>query len=295
MLTKSSPLATKSVSQFTSTITARAPSALATATLAPSAATRPADLSALAMPVLRISSTAASMSPPGSGNAFLHSIMPDPVRSRSSFTSAAVISFVLSSRSFFSCLVVSLFLRVVLLLRRGALGLLHDPLDRLLIAALDLGRGALIHLDELVAGRGLQRGRMAVDHRIGRTAHVDLNRARGVVVAGDDVVDIVRAVVGIDHADHRDAQGLGLGHRDLLMADVDHQQRVGETRHVLDAAQAALEFFELAREAEGLFLAKTLEAAVLLHGLEVLQATDGLTDGLEVGEHAAQPALVHVG
>src|SRR3569623_1215140 len=38
------------------------------------------------------------------------------------------------------------------LLRRGALGLLHDPLDRLLIAALDLGRGALVHLDDLVPG-----------------------------------------------------------------------------------------------------------------------------------------------
>src|SRR5690606_10224300 len=58
----------------------------------PSAATRLAFLSALARPDLRSASAAASMSPLFSVRAFLHSIMPAPVRSRSSLTMDAVIS-----------------------------------------------------------------------------------------------------------------------------------------------------------------------------------------------------------
>src|SRR5688500_17105079 len=58
----------------------------------PSAATRPAFLSALARPCLRSHSAEMSSSPLFSVSAFLHSIMPAPVRSRSSLTRDAVIS-----------------------------------------------------------------------------------------------------------------------------------------------------------------------------------------------------------
>src|SRR5688500_6931607 len=88
--TKFSSLATKSVSELISTITALPPF-WATA-MRPSAAMRLAFLSALARPDLRSHSAAASMSPLFSVSAFLHSIMPAPVRSRSSLTREAVIS-----------------------------------------------------------------------------------------------------------------------------------------------------------------------------------------------------------
>jgi hypothetical protein len=58
----------------------------------PSAAVRPDFLAALARPLVRSQSTAASMSPSVSVSAFLASIMPAPVDSRSSFTCAAVIA-----------------------------------------------------------------------------------------------------------------------------------------------------------------------------------------------------------
>src|SRR5262245_38840100 len=81
--------ATKSVSEFTSTI---APFCAATnSPIRPSAATRPAFLAAFDNPFLRSQSTAASMSPLVSASAVLQSIMPAPVLSRSSFTIAAVI------------------------------------------------------------------------------------------------------------------------------------------------------------------------------------------------------------
>src|SRR5690606_36579878 len=52
----------------------------------PSAAVRPAFLSAFAIPLARSQSTAASISPLVSASAALQSIMPAPVRSRSSLT-----------------------------------------------------------------------------------------------------------------------------------------------------------------------------------------------------------------
>src|SRR5215470_2638321 len=81
--------ATKSVSELTSTTTPFWPSSARP--MRPSAATRPAFLTALARPFLRSESTAASMSPSVSCSAALQSIMPAPVRSRSSFTICAVI------------------------------------------------------------------------------------------------------------------------------------------------------------------------------------------------------------
>ncbi len=62
----------------------------------PSAAVRPDFFAALAWPDLRIASMAASISPLASTSAPLHSIMPAPVRSRSSFTNAAEIAMVKS-------------------------------------------------------------------------------------------------------------------------------------------------------------------------------------------------------
>src|SRR5690625_4864009 len=85
-------LATKSVSQLISTSTAL-PLSWAPM-MRPSAATRPAFLSALARPCLRSHSMAVSTLPSFSTRAFLHSIMPAPERWRSSLTSCALICMV---------------------------------------------------------------------------------------------------------------------------------------------------------------------------------------------------------
>src|SRR5439155_18521715 len=60
--------------------------------ISPSAATRPALLAAAAKPFFLSQSTAASISPPLSPSALLQSIIPAPVFSRNSLTSAAVTS-----------------------------------------------------------------------------------------------------------------------------------------------------------------------------------------------------------
>ena len=90
--TKSSFFATKSVSQFTSTTAPVLPSFEIYALTTPSAVTRLAALLALAPLLMRSCSSAAFRSPFDSTSAFLHSIMPRPVISRSSLTILAVIS-----------------------------------------------------------------------------------------------------------------------------------------------------------------------------------------------------------
>src|SRR5580700_11083830 len=90
-----SVLATKSVSQFSSTSTpAWVPSS--SAATRPLAAVRMARLFTSLAPLRRSNSSAACRSPLASSGAFLQSIMPAPVCSRSRFTSAAV-KFAMSS------------------------------------------------------------------------------------------------------------------------------------------------------------------------------------------------------
>mmetsp|Transcript_77373 Transcript_77373/g.129856 ORF Transcript_77373/g.129856 Transcript_77373/m.129856 type:complete len:210 (+) Transcript_77373:458-1087(+) len=84
-----SPRATKSVSQLTSMSTPKREPGWMYDPTAPSAAMRPAFLSALARPFLRSHSAAASTSPPFSCSAFLQSIIPAPETFRSADTSFA--------------------------------------------------------------------------------------------------------------------------------------------------------------------------------------------------------------
>ena len=81
---KSALLATKSVSQFSSS------SDVPECATRPLAAVRPARLPTSLAPLIRRISTALSKSPSASSSAFLQSIIPAPVRSRSFLTSAAV-------------------------------------------------------------------------------------------------------------------------------------------------------------------------------------------------------------
>ena len=93
-------LATKSVSELTST-TAAVLSSFTTTVQRPSAAILPAFFSAFACPFFLKYSTASSMLPSVSPNAFLQSIIPAPVNSRSSFTIAAVIAIFIFLHLFF--------------------------------------------------------------------------------------------------------------------------------------------------------------------------------------------------
>ena len=82
--------------------------------------------------------------------------------------------------------------------------------------------------------------------------------------------------------------------REVLLVGVDDPDRRRHLGHVADTAEAALQLVLLAGQHQDFLLGATLEATGLLHGLELLEALQALVHGGEVGEHAAQPALVHV-
>jgi hypothetical protein len=134
----------------------------------------------------------------------------------------------------------------------------------------------------------------ALLNRVCHRGDVQPDGADGVIVAGNDEVHTVRIAVGIDDAENRNAQLVGFLDGNVLVHHVHHEQRIRQAAHVLDAADAALELFQVALHGQRLALREQLEGTVLGLGLQVVQALDGLTDGLVVGEHPAQPALVHI-
>ncbi|CAG9262138.1 hypothetical protein PUN4_410040 [Paraburkholderia unamae] len=115
----------------------------------------------------------------------------------------------------------------------------------------------------------------------------------GVVVTRDHVIDAFRRVVRIDHGDHGDAQLVRFRHGNLVVADVDHEDRVRNAAHVLHAADRLLQLGDFAFEQERFLLAHLLELARFHGCFHVLQALDRNLQRLEVGQHTAEPACVH--
>src|SRR6266851_946285 len=278
---KASLRATKSVSELTST-TAPAWPPVATPT-SPSAATRPAFLAAAARPFLRSQSTAPSISPDVSPSARLQSIMPAPVFSRSSLTSDAVISAIISTSG---KPLSSARLGARFFARRRRLG----SISRLEIGD-DLARNLRLGAD-VDAGAGELR-LQAVEHGTGDEVAIEMNGAHGVVIARNGISDAVGRGIRIENGDNRDLEHVGLVDRDRLLVGVDDEEHVGQTAHLLDAAKRALELVAVARQLEKLALG---QAALRLGDplVELAQAADRVRDGLEIGQHAAEPAVVDV-
>ena len=86
----------------------------------------------------------------------------------------------------------------------------------------------------------------------------------------------------------------GLGNGVVLLPGVHHEQRAGETVHLLHAAQILLQLIHLMEQLDDFLLGKHIEGAVLLHLLQLRQPVHPGAHGLEVGEHTAQPAGVDI-
>src|SRR5579863_961008 len=173
--------------------------------------------------------------------------------------------------------------------------LAHVGLRTLPAARLFLARvTGLVELDELVLANGhLRHGLLALEHRVGDAGGVQVNGAHGVIVARDHVLDAIGRAVGVDDRHDRNAELLRLVNRYVLVTDVDHKQGIGQGLHVLDAAEASLELDHLAPQLRRLLLTAFVQRAGSGQLGDLRQPLDGLADGLEVGEHAAEPALVH--
>src|SRR6266536_1551092 len=157
------------------------------------------------------------------------------------------------------------------------------------------GRLRLVGTVRLASGVGGGRRprHQALGDGVGDHPGQQRSAADRVVVARDLVVDLVRVAVGVEDRHHRDAQLASLADRDVLLLVVDHPDGARHALHVPDAAQRPLQLVLLPAEDQLFLLGERRVAAGLLQDLELLQPLQSLVDGREVGQHPAQPALVH--
>ena len=77
------------------------------------------------------------------------------------------------------------------------------------------------------------------------------------------------------------------------MLNVDHEQSVRQTTHVLDTAQRALQLLQLTAAHQRFFLGQLFKSTIFTLGFQITQTTYRLTDSLVVGQHTAQPAVIN--
>ncbi len=258
---------------------------------------RPLRLAAEAWPFTRRISIALSMSPCASARAALQSMIPAPVRSRSSLTSRRLDVPAVGAHELASW-PVSAGAASLLCCRGGGLGCL---LGLLLGALLGLAALALLFLAPPALGLlGLALGlRLAVGLRglvdgLADRADHEVARADRVVVAGHGVRGRHGIDVGVDQPDDRDPQALGFAHRDLLGLEVDDQRGLRQPLHVPHATEVVLELRELGLARHPLLGGKQIQLPRVLELRQLVQAVDAGRHRVEVGEQAAQPALVDV-
>ena len=273
---------TGSVSQPTATIAPTSPETVARTS--PSVVARPAFLPAAAMPCSRRSRWAASTSPPVSSSARLAAIIPAPVRSRSSLTRLAEI-WTWLTRPPPAC-------RDTGTGSGSAAGSGAASASASGSAGpLRLGLGLLGRRGREVGGLGAL---LALGDRLAERVHDQAARADRVVVARDHEVGLVRVAVRVHERDHRHPEPPRLAHRELLLAQVDDEDRVRLLAHVGDAAEVRLELLELVLHRDPLLGRQQLELALVAQAAQLVEVLDPLGDRAPVGEQAAEPAVVHV-
>src|SRR5690606_4591339 len=130
------------------------------------------------------------------------------------------------------------------------------------------------------------------EYSVGHTLDVQSDSLARVIVTRNDMLDAFGRMVGINHGHNGNTQRPGFGYGDLVIADVDHEQGVGQVVHVLDAADGLIKLVELTFEHQRFFLGHVLGGAFGLLSFHFLQTLDRAFYGLEVGHHATQPTAV---
>ena len=80
----------------------------------------------------------------------------------------------------------------------------------------------------------------------------------------------------------------------MLLARVNYEHGAGELLHILYAGKVLFQLFLLGLELNDFLLGEIRKVAVRFHLLDLAELCYTGLDSLEVGEHAAQPALVYI-
>jgi hypothetical protein len=96
--------------------------------------------------------------------------------------------------------------------------------------------------------------RDAVDGGAGNQVAIQRNGAAGVVIARHHEGDALGVGIGIDDRGNGNVEPLRFLDRDVFLVGVDHEDHVGKTAHVLDAAERTVELVALALQRQPLLL-----------------------------------------
>ena len=138
------------------------------------------------------------------------------------------------------------------------------------------------------------RARDSIDRSFRNEVAIERYRAARIVIPRNDISDAGRIAVGVDDGGHWNIEALSLLDRNVFLVGVDHEQKIGDAAHVLDAAERAIELVALALHRQALFLGVARGFARVQHFIELAQPRDRGRDRLPVGQRATEPARIYV-
>src|SRR6185437_12854113 len=121
--------------------------------------------------------------------------------------------------------------------------------------------------------------------------HDDGDGLGSVVIRRDGKIHLVWIAVRVDHTKRGDTQTFCFGERDVLMTDIHDEQGGGNTTQLCDTTQDLFFLVLFTGQGQPFFLGDAVKSAVSQHLFDALHLLYALADGIEVGEHATQPAF----
>ena len=105
----------------------------------------------------------------------------------------------------------------------------------------DLSSSNFVDLDKFAVATSWSTTLGALNAGIRHGARIELNRANGIVIARDHVIHTLWITVGVYDSNHGDLQVVCFGNRNTLVLDVDNEQCVRQTTHILNTTNTALQ------------------------------------------------------
>src|ERR1700688_2600736 len=136
--------------------------------------------------------------------------------------------------------------------------------------------------------------RAAFAHGVGNLGGKQFDRAQRVVIARNHPVHLVRIAIGVHDGNHGNSHAARFANRNRFRIGIDDEHGVRQSRHIFDTRQVLLQMLQFAVQASSLFLGELRHPAVFGHGLQCLQALDGLLEGGPIRQRATQPAMIDV-
>jgi hypothetical protein len=134
----------------------------------------------------------------------------------------------------------------------------------------------------------------ANDDSVDEVLENDTNGAHGVVVSRDGILKFGRISIGVDDSDDGDLEALGFGYGDRLTGGVDDDDGIRLLLHVTHAVEVAVKLVLLTTKSGKFLLRHGLVFRCTLDVLKILETFHRVADSGEVGEGAAEPAVVDV-